>query len=333
MKKIIFLLASILLFTSCSNDEPVLATENNAPRYAVSLNAKIPSFNVENTPFAKSAIAEGDPIFMTMSLYKENGELISTENYDPELVLLDPLQTNNSFFEVAANSISFDFLLEAGKYHLSLLVHRKDAKYPNTTIQSIIATNYNTDVYGEFYDNTNMSEVLHNGGVYFNTVDLNIVALDRTQKVDLELQPMWSHIDINIKDAQIFEVPEGTTALQFVLNPLYYGFSVKNKLALYADQRPIVVPLDSIRANPVYNLRKTTTKTDAANNTIGLTVNYVKEEANSTLTVLKSQQLAIPSTSLENGNYYNISGNLGSGTQDMSISLGTFSPEDVVIEF
>lgn len=144
---------------------------------------------------------------------------------------------------------------------------------------------------------------------------------------------MWSYIDINIKDAQTFEVPEGTNAIQFEVNPLYYGFGVKSKLATFKDENLTIVSLEAVRANPIFNLRKIVTKTDAENNTIGANIIYLKIDGDTT--ILESRKLEVPQTSLENGYYYNINGNLGSkkSGQSTNISLGEFNKEDIEIEF
>ena len=333
MKKVLFFLSTIFLLSACSNDnDPINSGNTDDIKYPITLNIETPKIEIETSTLrALTPIADGDPILYYLVIYKENGEIYYTYDYlvEPGYNSSNGLGADNIFISDGAN-ISTALLLPAGNYHIAMMIHRKDSKHPNTTINPLAGPliNYNVD----FFNPVNIYEsIYHNGGVYFNTADLSVVTSETAQNLSMELQPMWSYIDVNIEDAQTFEVPEGTNSLQFVVNPLYYGFNVKSKLAPFIDDRPIIFSLDSIRTNPAFNLRTTVSKS-VADNTISTSIKFLKIDGDTT--VLETKQLPIPSSNLENGFYYNIHGSLSKNAgQSMNISLGEFNKEDVNIEF
>lgn len=333
MKKILFFLSTIFILSACSSDnDPINSGNTDDIKYPVTLNIEVPKITIETSTLrALTTIADGDPIFYNLVIYKESGEVYYQMFYDLEHNWGSNGFNTSNIFSISESNMSTQLSLPIGKYHIAMLIHKKDVRHPNTTINTLGGPLVNYDV--DFFNPVNPSEAnYHNGGIYFNIADFTVVASKTDQSISMELQPMWSYIDVNIEDAQTFDVPEGTNALQFFVNPLYYGFNVKNKLAPFEDNRPIIVSLDSIRTSATFNLRTTVSKS-IADNTISTKINYLKIDGETT--ILETKQLPIPNASLENGYYYNIHGNLGNKNsgQSMNISLGSFAKDDINIQF
>lgn len=338
MNKLLFFISTIFLLVSCSKDNNVLnPTDPSDTKYKVILNVDVPKVSIETSPL-KVAVADGDPIFYNLVIYKNSGEIYYDWYYDVvnNSSSTKPANVNNenvNIFTNTENKISTPLLLPPGDYHIAMMIYRKDVKHPNTSLSPIYTENYNTDNFGSYLVKAKNNKI-DNGGIYFNTTDLTVIASAKDQSLSMELKPMWSYIDVNIENAQTFEVPEGTNALQFVINPLYYGFNVKTKLAPFIDDRPIVISLDSIRAASTFNLRNTVSKSILESNKISTTIKYLKIGTDTI--VLQTKELPI-SNLLENGYYYNIHGKLGNSntnsSQTMNISLGSFAKDDVNINF
>lgn len=334
MKNLLCFATTILLLISCSNDNNITSpiNENNL-KYIVNLKVEIPIEEIQAPSLkAKSEILEGDPLFYNITIYKETGEVYyayyNSVEYDSGTE--SGYRGNYNTFTSDGNTYSTILNLAPGNYHIAMLIHRKDAKHPNSSIHSVDPIgNYNNDSYNSAIAGLTK---YHNGGVYFNTADFTVVALEKDQNLSMQLKPMWSYIDININDAQTFAVPDGTNALQFIVSPRYYGFYVKTQLAPFKNEKPIIVPLDSIRSASIFNLRNTVSKSILTDNTISASIKYLKIDSDTT--ILGSKDLYIPNASLENGFYYNVYGNLGNPNEkSMTISLGSFAKEDVNINF
>lgn len=324
MKKYI-LIALTILITACSSDNDNFSVSNNQENktYTVNFNVKPTNLSIEESPLKRS-MNNGDVYFFQCVVYDQNGDFLLDVVYNS---YTHPELTNKSI-------IPFSLGLPVGNYRVVFIsiiydedissgsIIGSDSKYTDYYIKSV-----------QGFENT-----YDNEGVYFENLDLTIVESDKPIEKDVVLKPMWSNLNILIEDAQTFDVPAGTDALQFVVNPHYYGFALDTKLAkdMYPNSDKFgIVALNSVRLNSTYTFSTSLCESEF-NNDLQIKINYLKTTSDSTYTILASRDLKIGQTSLQNGYNYDINGSLGSSKapeQSMNISLGEFNKEDVLIEF
>lgn len=331
MKRILLYFSISLLLTACSSDNATLPSIEDDATYPVTINANFPQFEVST--IQKATVNDGEPLFYELIIYKETGEVF----YNWEYLVEENWSSNGygdttNLFTFDGTKASIKMSFPEGKYHVGVFIFRKDASHPSININPLtVVSNYDSDFYGYLCDGNPYCDQ-HNRGIYFNTTDIAIVKSETSQNVNMELQPMWSYIDVIIDDAKTFKVPEGTNAVKFNVNPRYYGFTVKTKLGVYQNEEPIIVPLNTIRANETYKLRVITTEAPAnSDNTIKVSLDYLYLVNDSTYTILDTRNLQMTETPLKNGKTYEIEGKLTqteSGLK-MNISKNSFYKEDI----
>ncbi len=325
MNKLILSLIAIFLLSGCGSDNEILT---NKDLYLVNFDVELPNADAEST--TNKSVADKEPSFYNLLVYNETGEVYYQSYHNAETGFSSNDINKENIFHFDGKKISTQLLLPAGKYKVAFLIHLKDANNPNTYLAPIWGNNFETDSFGSDFSLENPDK-LHNGGVYFNTIEFVVLPSHTKQIGNIKLQPMWSYIDINIKNAQTFRYPLGTNALLFDISPRYYGFNVKTKKAIYKVDNPIVVELASVRSNPTFNVRTIVSQTTDENNNIIAKISYIKIDKDTT--ILETIDLDMTKTNIDNGYYYDINGDIGrkNSGNGINISLGSMNSQDVII--
>ena len=312
MKHLLYITIAILL-SACSNDNAIDNSVNSEKTYPVSFSITDASFNVDENNLRSTNDSTKFRLFVYF--YNEEGEIA---NYEGKIY---DLNTNGLY--------SYKKDLLPGKYYVSFLTIKSVKEY------DYIPLSYPYNFYTDYYNYSTEN-------VYYATAEITVVVNNNTtQTENIDIKPMWSQLNVKIGDAQTFDVPEGTEALHFVVTPDFYGFGFENKLASKSNQihysnwvDPSIVKIDDIRENPTFTYTTSVSKTNL-NNTLGISIQYVKLNNDTVSEVLQTRQLKIANTEIDNGFIYSVKGNLGSknSTNGFNISLGEFNKEDVVIDF
>ena len=330
MKKLLLLLlAATTIFSSCSSDSDSINNGGdsnvNAKKYTVNLNVKSAGFEVDKTPM-KSADEKVRKIFQYV-IYNEDGSVYSDSLYIENQV---PPMINDQ------GEINIQLQLPEGKYHLAILYMPtyNIRQYPEDC--KLSPKNFNTD----YYSNTPpLNMRWDNQNVFYQVTDLNVLANEDNSINSIELEPMWSEVELKLSDIQTSKVPDETEALIVYFTPSYSGFGIKSKTASF------VIPKDTIRASLVYPTKSDTLTINylvakGVDNSMGISIHYVKKTSTySNFTTISKKEIKLENK-LENGYHYKIGGKLGNydgytdnNNQSFNISLGDFNKEDVNIEF
>ena len=302
------------LFTSCSNDNDNLISDNKEKLYTVNFKIKNTQFKIEESDLKSISSEE---VLLNVFFYAEDGYISGHK----ELIV----NLNDAYFDLSAE-------LLAGDYKVAFVV--------STLYHGLSLTNYYSYPIDYFELSRHVASfpniIYDNRDVFYNNKEINVSGNQASQDEVVELNPMWSYLKINILDANIFDVPEGTEMLGFDIKPRYAGFGIANKLATkpyVIDESKDLVSLDSIRMNSNFTYTAALSETEG-DNSISVNIQYMKKDADSII-VIGTRELKISQTTLKNGYNYNIKGKLGSKNsgQSMNISLGEFNPKDEVIEF
>ena len=313
MKNLIYILFATLILSSCSSENDNIPSSNDGTKlYTVTLSIQNPSLIVDQSQI-RSTEDESTIDKLVVSLYKSTGEIYTNIPY-----ATDSIKKEDGSFQITLQ-------LPANNYKVAILGSNitNSFLYPETK-----------DFYTDYY----YGYAFSNAGVFYNTTDFAVQPIDEAQIITpIELQPMWSTINIAIQDAQTFDVPDETNALEFVVKPLYNGFGMYDKLATNNERPGIsrsIVDLNIVRANSSYRNTVIVSKTIADKNKLSISINYLKKGSDSEYTILGTRDLKIPNINLENGYHYNINGYLNRKTnQSKNISLVEFNKKDINIEF
>jgi hypothetical protein len=210
MRKLLFFIAAAVLFVSCSNTSEDFSEQKDTQNYDVTFG--ISGFKVDAEPLQSKA--DASRYYCRYVIYNEDGSLRKDS-----IIRMDNALTNLSISEK----------LPTGKYNMAIMHSAKtlfqDVSDPNL-VSVLKPENFNTD-YCE--GNIWIATGRDNKEIYYQTVGFSVVK-DNANTVDVELEPMWSTIDINVTDAATCNVPENATAIACVVEPFYYGFNIKTKV-------------------------------------------------------------------------------------------------------
>lgn len=329
MKKIFYLFTIISAFlTGCSSED--LSTTGTDKEATYPINFKIANpLAVEGTPFRSSSAEDMRLDFLEMGVFNESGDLLMNFMFN---------KNNQSAWLQPDGTAQIGLSLPKGVYYIYFFTI-KDLKISNIARPLLTDPIYNKD------DNYFTSYVYTDAiNCYYESIATTVAPTNQTIEQNITLKPMWSNLNLTLNDAQTFNAPEGTDALQFVVSPLYVGFHLNTKLAtdkvsenwvsIMSKYKTNTISLDEIRANATFTYPTYVYQTLPENGNLAIKVNYLKTKNTTDTIVLKTRELQIPDITIENGYNYNISGKLDAGNgQSMNISLGEFNKEDVVIEF
>ena len=337
MKKIFFLIPFLsILISSCSSDNDPISqnTDLDPVKYTISLNVKSAGFEVDKTPLRST---ENGSQLLQVIAYKNTGEVYS-----------DTVYQNKSITELISNdgNAFISIKLPEGSYHLAILSAMNTLTMPlkNNTIKP---NNYETDyysselrpelsVYENAYDNEN---------IYFETSDL-VVSSEGNKTGVIELKPMWSEIELTVKDYNSVKRPSEARYMRFFYAPQYYGFGVKSKLATKIDPASLhrrgsmgaysfdLNSESAMKSEPKTFKYITSKGTD---NSMSFKMQFLRgDNALQDFITLSNVDIKLPNK-LENGYRYKVTGNLPSdpslGNGGLSISIKPMSKDSINVPF
>jgi len=206
MKKLLSTLTAVAILASCSDSDGTYIEDNKT--YKVAFN--VTEFVIENESLGKTAIEL--PLrggYFEYVIYKEDGSVLKA-NVIPQS-------------STPTETFTIDEELPAGKYDVAIMYALAE-----TNNRGVIysPSNYNTDY---CIGNLFIVKGTTNEDIYFKTFPLTVTANDNTIPVNVDLEPMWSEIDIKITDGDTFVLPEEANLVGCFLSPDLSGFSIKSQ--------------------------------------------------------------------------------------------------------
>lgn len=326
MKQIILLINILLviLFSACTNGTD-LVINNEEETYPIQFVVIDPTLQMEGSPLRSTSQTR----YLTsieLRVYNEDGDQIMNLYY-----------YDKTDWQMVDGKAYISLSLPKGVYHFGFYTI---SSYSNTSsYYSSVDLQINKHNYFSYYY---PYESTHN---YYESITTTVEPTNQTIEQEITLKPMWSNLNLTIEDAQTFDAPEGTDALQFIVNPLYLGFSLKERIAtqkapnnfisVFSKYKSNTVSIDSIRSNSSFIYPTYVYQTLPENGNLAIKINYLKTKNVTDTIILKTRELQLPNITIENGYSYNIKGRLDSkkSGEEMNISLGEFNKEDVLIEF
>ena len=309
MRQLLYITITVLL-SACSS-ESLPTFDNTDKTYPVNFKITDASFNIEEGNLKSTD--NDTKLRLYTYFYNANGEIANYEEKAYDL----------------SNTGSYTYTkdLLPGKYYVAFIADKNKTSADKAGFY--IPKSFFTDYYNK-----------SSQGIYYTTAEITVVAgNNNTQTESVNIKPMWSDLNIKIGDAQTFDIPEGTDALVFEVTPDLFGFGIQNKLASepypsYVKHKPDVIKVETVRANPTFTYTKALSKT-GGDNSISVNLKYVKLDNDTVAATIQTRELSIVKSELDNGFIYSIKGNLGSNnpSNNFSISLGKFNPENTIIEF
>ncbi|WP_163305372.1 hypothetical protein [Dysgonomonas sp. 521] len=283
MKKLLFMLfATTLLLVSCDDNNPIDDNKKYKVTFKVSLSDT--EFGVESG--TKWPVGN----YCQYVIYKENGDVYTTKVM--EAGTLD------------ADNIRIVEEIPYGNYHIAVISAKKTAN-GNLAFEP---SKYDTD-----YCNGNhwAAKGRDNRNIYFETLSFNFDQQVSADIADLQLKPAWSYVSVRVKDADVCTLPEGTTHVQCVINPYYYGFSIKDKKPVsYYEQSAtltntgFLVSVGEFREDKAILDIVASKSQDAVFKLV-----FIKHSQTESATILGEK--VIYTGNIENGEYITLAGNLG----------------------
>ncbi|MDR2948125.1 MAG: hypothetical protein LBV71_02855 [Prevotella sp.] len=294
MKKLFFFLTvATVLFASCSSSDesdPV----DNGKTYKVKFNVSnftsdISSLKAENTDYWPTSN------YCQYAIYKASGELVKSK-----------LMETGSFDPA---NVEIEGEVSAGNYWIAIV---SASSFNNMPVVLADLSNINTDY---CLGNTWISRGHDNVGIYYEKLAFT-AGESATEVNDVVLNPMWSHLNIKVSDADVCYLPEGTTYVQCVVSPYYYGFRLKDGVS---SQKYEASPgLGSDLPVPVAKFRSEGgMESIIVSYTKDATVKFVCMTNNGTVLSEK----VIYTGDIEKGKYITFNGSLGSIESNASFNL------------
>ncbi|MDR2948124.1 MAG: hypothetical protein LBV71_02850 [Prevotella sp.] len=263
MKKLFFFLFATILFASCSSDSDD-ATIPEGKTYKVTFN--VSTFEV----YARPLKAETHSNYCYYTIYeKESGKAVA-----------------RNVMKTEAGQITEE--VAAGNYYIAILsvpstitspgpgapwspwdsdVNLDDFNFYSDYFEGVGWINYGRDNLYAYYEKASFSAGLTN----------NV-------KMDITLQPMWSVVDIEVTDADICFLPEGTNTIECTVNPFYYGFSIAEGIPSKSYEN-VAIPEQSRTATSDTNFRtnkRLSGKVVSASKDVTVKLVFIKRTVSST---------------------------------------------------
>lgn len=306
MKKLLFILPIVILFASCGNDSDIINLPEDTKTYDVTFN--VSNFKLETTPLnSKGSVAGPERYYYRYIIYKQDGSLLKDS--------IKPIKDE-------LTSLTITEKLPAGKYNLAIMTAHKttfiDISDP-TLASTLVPENFNTDY---CFGNVWVAGWRDNKNIYYNTIDFNI-GNNAENSIDLELDPMWSTIDVNITDAATCGIPDGTTAIKCVIDPFYYGFNIKTKVSSVSWNNSSIHNIISSSCKGVEQFRESGTIPQiciAESKNITVKAIYLKRLSESDNGEIIGERI-IYKGNLDKGIHYKFTGALGNYTSEGETSF------------
>lgn len=208
MKKILFILFATILFASCSSVSEDVVPTDNGKTYKVKFN--VSNFDMETKPLK----AETHENYCYYTIYeKESGKAILRD-----------------VMKAAVGQITEE--VAAGDYYIAILSVPSTIMSPGPGVSwSPWGSDINLDDFNFYSDYFNGIGWINYGKdnqySYYEKVAFSVgLGSNEETEQDVPLQPMWSIVNIEVTDADICTLPEGTNTIECIVNPFYYGFSI-----------------------------------------------------------------------------------------------------------
>jgi len=216
MKKILFLLFAAIIFASCSNvSEDVTPIDNKT--YKVTFN--VSNSEMDSKPLKAESLGTG----LYYTIYeKESGKAIKFRsryrNESAQVVEDVPAGSYYIVFIGAWRALT-------GMHYINPINDTNGSK--------VDISNFN--FYSDFCEGISyIDQPSHKHyGLYYEKVGFTVGVGQEEINEDVVLQPMWSEISVQITDGETCTLPEGTTIVDVVVSPYYYGFNIADGLPKY----------------------------------------------------------------------------------------------------
>jgi len=282
MRKILFVLfATVLLLVSCDDKNSVEEGE----KYKVSFSVSFPEngFGMIN-----SALPEGN--YCQYVIYKENGDVYTTKIMEA------------GTFDV--QNIRITEYIPYGKYHIAVISAKKTAN-GNLTFEP---SRYDTDCCD---GNQWTTKGRDNQNIYFETESFDFKEQISTDIADIQLKPTWSYVYLRIYDADVCYLPEGTTHVQCIIDPYYYGFNIKDKRPVQCYEQAASLTGSDLPLT-VTEFRDKKAINDivvSESQNVVFKLVFIRHSATESATILGEK--VIYTADIKNGDYISLTGKLG----------------------
>lgn len=300
MKKIFFFLFATILFASCNNDSEEVVSADKT--YKIAFN--VSNFEVESNPL-KAAETHSNYCYYTI-YEKESGKAVKRD-----------------VIEAAVGQIKEE--VAAGNYYIAILSVPSTIASPGPGVPW---SPWNSDVnlddfnfYSDYFKGVGwINYGRDNLYAYYEKVAFTVGLGNEEIEQDVVLQPMWSIVDIEVTDADICFLPEGTNTIECAVTPFYYGFNIAEGIPSesYEDA---VTPEQSRTATSDTNFRTNKAvsgKVVSASKDITVKLVFIKRTVSSTEIL---GEKVIYTGNFEGGKKITLRGTLGE-----FVSTTTFNP-------
>lgn len=309
MRKLLFILFATILFASCGdNSEDVTPVDNKT--YKVTFN--VSNFEVEANPLK----ADGLNKRLYYTIYeKESGKAIKFRHRSGA-------ENAQVVEEVPAGSYYIVFIAADRELNGINIDWSEDPDGANVDITNL---NFYTDYcLGSKYI---AYPALQHHGLYYQKVDFTVGMGHEEINKDVELQPKWSEISVEITDGETCILPEGTTTVDIAISPYYYGFDIANGITSKYYGEAHMLPFQSLSVANVSDFREKGLSRKYIMATKGGTAKLVFIKATVSSTEILGER-EIYKGDFEGGKRYTLKGTLGKVTSNAAFSLSLADLKD-----
>ncbi|MDR2948123.1 MAG: hypothetical protein LBV71_02845 [Prevotella sp.] len=239
MKKLFFVLFATILFASCSSESDD-TTVPEGKTYKVTFN--VSNFDMETKPLKAESL--GQALYYTI-YEKESGKAIKFRYHNR-----------------SAGNAQVVEDLPAGSYYIVFIsayraldgININWTEDPDGANVDITNLNFYTDYcYGSTYI---AYPAYKHYGLYYEKVSFTVGVGNEEVNKDVELQPKWSNISVQITDGETCTLPEGTTLVDISISPLYYGFNIADGIPSKNYGEDLTAHFQSLSATSVSDFRE-----------------------------------------------------------------------------
>lgn len=309
MKKLLFFLFATILFASCNNTDD---TETTGKTYKVIFN--VANFTSESTILKTGPISEWPTgNYCQYAIYKSSGELVKTNVMEAGTFDLSNVQISEE--------------LPEGNYWIAIFSAEIHA---NGILVLPNPSNFNTDY---CIGNSWVAKGKDNQNVYYEKLNFAVGSVSGTTEVSIQLKPMWSELDIEVADADSCSLPEGTTHVQCVIDPYYYGFNLKDGVSAQSYEGVATSVGVGSFWSTVAEFRADKgifDKDISGSQDVNVKLVYIKHSESEACTVLGEK--VIYTGDIEKGKYITFSGSLGNDYSNpvFNLSLGELADGGII---
>ncbi len=167
MNKLIFLIVTILLFNSCSNENDTINTPlDEQKKYTVNFKVKENFFEIESSQLR--SLEDNDLGIIQMAIYDNTGKFILEQVYYSNTLSNNPSIINSD------GSINFSVKLEEGNYYFTFIANKIIKDHPQGFKQRILGIeNYFTHYYTDmdvYVINNQIIEKVNSKEIFINFI-------------------------------------------------------------------------------------------------------------------------------------------------------------------